>query len=88
MEFILFWGLLLAKLTLLKNKQMDSSISSKLFSLQVQQGTCPIDPVLTHERAGIPGENGILNGKTAFTHVNQNQAIFCNITVSFVLFHL
>ena len=70
---------------LLKNKQLDSSASSKLFPLQVQQETCPIDPVLTHEIAGIPGENGVLNGKTAFTHVNQNQAIYCIITV---LFHL
>jgi hypothetical protein len=84
MKFILFWGLLLAKLMLLKNKQLDSSASSKLFPLQVQQD-CPIDPVLTHEIAGIPGENGVVNGKTAFTHVNQNQAIYCIITV---LFHL
>ena len=75
-EFILFWDLLLATLMVLKNKQMDSSVSFKLFPLQVQQGTCPIDPVLTHEIAGIPGENGILNGKTAFTQCESKPSNF------------
>ena len=36
---------------------LDGSISSQLFSLEVQWGSSLIDPVLLQEETGVPGEN-------------------------------